>query len=285
MNQAVKCILIGSLASASSALAANFTVNQFDTLAGPATVNAWYYDDVRPGGSASIQNLTGMGGNLETAQPLPTGAARLTTDSTTAAKAQVSTYADFGLASQVLSSINLSYSYYKNVNLELFAAPSLKLTIYNPAGVGDSYGTLIYEPNWNQGVNGSGAVPSGSWQSVAIDENTGAGSDAGEGWWWNGGFNVGTSSAGPPIKSLAEWSASFRASTNYTDARVVAMSVGVGTYNINQDDYFDAVSIKTGNIDKTYDFQARSVPDGGSTLALMGMAFAGIAGLRRKFAA
>jgi hypothetical protein len=277
------------VAGASSASAATVAVTQFNPLAGPTSVDAWYLSDVRPGGTATIEDLTGLGGNLENNQPLPTGAARLTTDSTNAAKAEVATFADFGSASDVLRSIDLSYSYYKTTNAELFAAPSLKLTLYSSTGTGDNFGTLVFEPNWNQSGAGSEAVPSGAWQTVTIDENTGSGSTAGGGWWWNGGFEQPSSAAGPPIRSLSEWLTLFQTSdpNDFGTARVVALSVGVGTYNINQIDYFDNVSIKTGNIDKTYDFQpSRSnVPDGGSTLALLGGVLTGLAAFRRKLGA
>ena len=37
----------------------------------------WFESDVRQGGTASIVDLTGLGGDLENNQPLPTGAAKL----------------------------------------------------------------------------------------------------------------------------------------------------------------------------------------------------------------
>jgi hypothetical protein len=278
-----------------SASAANIVVNQFAAPVAPGSevVDTWYTNDVRPGGTATIQDLTGFGGNLELSQPLGSGAARLTTDGTNAAKAQVGTYNDFGLASSVLASINLGYSYFKTASTELDAAPSIKLSIFNASGTGtgdlDSFGTLVYEPTWNLGVNGSAHVPSGAWQTVSIDQNTGAGLTGGGGWWWDGGFGVGNGAGGPPIKSLAEWLTAFQTGADAADfagAHVNILSVGVGTYNINQDDYFDKVSISTGAISKTYDFQApsppASVPDGGWTIELLGCAMVGLAALRRK---
>jgi hypothetical protein len=89
-KKAILSLLIG----AGSASAATITVSQFEVnpvSPNPPVADTWYLNDVRTGGSATIQDLTGMGGNLETNQPLPTGAARLTTDATNAAKAEVST--------------------------------------------------------------------------------------------------------------------------------------------------------------------------------------------------
>lgn len=280
MKKSILSLLVG----AGSASAATITVSQFDTNVAVPVTDAWYLADVRPGGSASIQDLTGVGGNLQNNQPLPNGAAHLTTDATDAAKAEVSTWADFGSASRVLNSINLSYDFYKTSGPETNAAPSLKLTLYSSTGTGDNYGSLVYEPYWNPF---GGGVPTDAWTAVAIDQNTGSGSDASGGWWWNGGFEIGSGAGGPPLRSLAEWAAAFAAAdpNDFGTAQVIGLSVGVGTYNQSQNDYFDNVSIKTGNIDKTYDFEGRNVPDGGSTMILLGSALTGIAFARRKFRA
>lgn len=288
-REAMKRILNLSLAAgtamlASSAFANTIVVNQFQNLGGPPSADAWYYNEMQGAGTATIENLTGQGGNLETAQPLPPGAARLTTGGSNSDKAQVSTYADYGLASSVLSSINLSYSYYKaNVGAPA-PAPSIKLTIEAPAAFGhDHYGTLIYEPYWNQsnpGPGASGTPPTDAWQTVSIDENNGV-------WWWNGGFGYGSGAGGPPLKTLADWLVAFQGgndANHFANARVTTLTVGIGTYNLNQDGYFDAVSIQTGNIDKTYNFQPRAVPDAGATLALLSVASLGLVALRRKLA-
>ena len=69
------------------------------------------------------------------------------------------------------------------------------------------------------------------------------------------------------------------------NAHVVSLSVGVGSYNPNQDDYFDAVSIKSGNIDKQYNFETQSVPDGGASMTMLLMSFGGGMALRCRRAA
>jgi hypothetical protein len=260
-----------------SALAAPVVVNDFQTISGPITVDAWYKAEMAASGNADIQNLTGAGGVLENSQPLPTGAAHLTTSPSNSDKAVVGTYNNFGLASSVLTDIDLSYSYYKVAGGTAAAAPAIKLEIQALGGSGDNYGQLIYEPYWN---GGNPAVD--SWTSVAIDENTGSVSDSTGGWWWSGGFEISNSAGGPPLRSLAEWAAAFGSDADFANAYVTGLLVGIGTYNPGEDSYFDAVSITTSTIDKTYDFQAASVPDAGATLGLFALSLAGISALRRK---
>lgn len=272
--------LMGATALSVPALASDVVVNQFNPQTPATQVDAWYLTDMRGAGTATIESLAGKGGNLEAAQPLPTGAARLTTGAANADKAEVATFANFGRATDVLKSIDLSYNYYKSPNsLENAAAPSIKLALLG-TGTGDNYGQLVYEPYWSPTL---GTPSKGAWQSVVIDETSGAGTDQSGGWWWTGGFEVPNSAGGPPLRSLAEWDAIFSASdADYGNAQVVSLAIGVGTYNKDQDDYFDAVAIKTGGVDKKYDFQTQSVPDGGATALMLGMATLGLLGFSRR---
>ncbi|MBE7540692.1 MAG: VPDSG-CTERM sorting domain-containing protein [Bryobacterales bacterium] len=263
-------------------------VNSFQTpvASGSEVPDAWYSNDVRTGGTATIVDLSGVGGNLENNQPLPTGAARLTTDGTTAAKAEVTTYRDFGAASSVLADISLGYSYFKSPTSETAAAPSIKLLIAGP-GSGDNYGALVYEPYWNLLPNGAGTPTQGDWINLSIDQNTGSGNDNAGGWWWNGGFEIPSGAGGPPLRSLAEWATAFQSSDpiDFPNARVIGLQMGIGTYNINQDDYFDNVSINTGSTSRTYNFEVRgatSVPDTGSTALLLGAGLLALFGISRR---
>lgn len=275
---------LAAVAASSAFATTTVVVNDFNPLIPLTTTDAWYSSDVRTGGTASIVNLAGLGGNLETAQPLPTGAALLTTDATNGSKAQVSTYFDYGLASNVLASIDLGYSYFKASvigSTNLAAAPSIKLTLSNPNGTGsganDSYGTLVYEPYYN---------PSnplvGSWQNVSISSTSGK-------WWWDGGFGVASQAGGGygTNKTLSSWLTTFQSggdANDFSGAHVIALSVGIGTYNQNQQDYFDAVHIRTGNVDKTYNFQTASVPDFAGSFSLLALSLFSIVcyGRRRK---
>jgi hypothetical protein len=260
-------------------------VNQFLPNTPTPTVGQWYLTDVRSNGTASIPDLTGQGGNLEFNQPLPSGAALLTTGIPVPAdgtdKAEVGTFDDYGVASTVLNNINLGYSYYRT-NLSggnTVAAPSLKIAVFSATGTGtgnnDSFGFLIYEPY----VNPISTPPSGSWQNVSIDQTTGTGSTSGDGWWWSGGFGIGSSFGGPAYRSLSEWVTAFQSGTDAADfatAHVTSFSVGVGSVNPGVTGYFDAVSIAIpGGTNVVYDFQAVPEPTtwGLITLGLVGIGY------------
>jgi hypothetical protein len=268
-------------AFSSPLLGANVTVTQLLPIpsGGSYVADAWYLSDVRANGTASLVDLTGTGGNLENNQPLPTGVVRLTTGFSNDDKGEIGTFRDFGGAATLLNDIDLSYSYYKQTVAggNASSAPSLKLAIYAEGGTGDNYGILTYEPYWNQPGGGAPAVPADAWQAVTIDQDTGApdsstANNVDGGWWWSGGFEILNSYGGPPLSSLAQWATAFQAAdaTDFVNARVIALRVGVGTYNQGQIDYFDDVSISTGSINATYDFQVPE-PATMSLLALGGL--------------
>lgn len=244
--------------------------------------DAWYLSDMRGAGTANIVDLTGVGGNLELNQPLPTGAVRVTTGADNNDKAEIGTFGNLGNAATVLTSGTVGYSYYKQdvVGGNVSAAPSIKLTLFASGGTGDNFGTLVYEPTWNQPTGGSAPSPTDAWQDVVINSTAGAGSTATGGWWWTGGFGESNTAGGPPVRSLSEWAALFLANdpTDFPSAQVVGLSVGVGTFNLEQIGYFDKVSIKVpGGIDKVYDFE---VPEPAS-IGLLGLGALALAGRRR----
>lgn len=216
----------------------------------------WFENDMRDGGTATIPDLTGLGGDLETNQPLPMGAALLTTGFANNDKADVAVVNIYGLAASVFNTMELGYSYYKETVAggNVFAAPSIKLAIVNQAGTGDNFGQLIYEP-YTQVC--CGAVTPDLWTSVAIDPNTGGGGvDGTGGWWWTGGFNIASSAGGPPYRSLAEWATAFAAAdpADFPGAVVFQVAMGVGTFNQGQRGYFDDVTIANTLADACYDF-------------------------------
>lgn len=233
-------------------------VTNFAPFSANPTPGVWYMNDVRDTGTASIVDLTGAGGDLESNQPLPSGAARLTTEFANNDKGEVGLPNAFGQPNDIWSSLGISYAYHKasNPGQNAFAAPSLKLTVFNPtcddpASSNDCFGTLVYEPTWNQPSNpgASVAVPTDVWTTVTVDANSGL-------FWWTGGFGQPNTAGGPPLQTLAQWAASF--SSDFGDAQLVLVSIGVGTFNQGQIGYFDNVSISHGfgpGFAEIYDFE------------------------------
>ncbi|MDT7043612.1 hypothetical protein [Candidatus Nitronereus thalassa] len=218
----------------------------------PPTPGVWFESDVRIGGTASIADLTGLGGDLETNQPLPNGAAKLTTDSTNPAKAEVAVANSFGTASSIIPTIGIGYSWHKasNAGQNLNAAPSIKLTFFNPVCDetigGDCFATLVYEPY----QNGFGNNPAQDvWMRSDLNQIVG-------GWWTTGGFGApnGAGGCGAPVcPTLADWLTTL--TPDFGQADLVAVSVGVGSFNQGQIGYFDKVDITGTNADASYDFE------------------------------
>ncbi|MFG0315864.1 MAG: FG-GAP repeat domain-containing protein [Planctomycetota bacterium JB042] len=218
----------------------------------------WFENDVREDGMALLADLTGLGGDLETNQPLPVGAALLTTTANLPDKAEVGVIDAYGKVSDIFSTLSISYAYHKasNPGQNASAAPSLKLAFLETvcddgASAGDCFGTLVYEPTWNQpGFEGSSSVvPTDTWTTVTVDEDNGL-------FWWTGGFGQPNTAGGPPLRTLAQWRTVF--SSDFEDAELVLVSIGVGTYNNDQVGYFDDVSITHGfggGYAESYDFQ------------------------------
>jgi hypothetical protein len=246
--------------------------------------NTWY-SAVTSGGTAAIVNLAGVGGNLENNQPLPTHAAQLTTSFSDPASANIATYQNFGSAGYALSNASMAYSYFNQAQAgqNVFAAPSLKLTVFALGGTGDNFGQLIYEPYWNNGVQ---AVTRGDWITENITANTGSGGDNSGGWWWSGGFNIPSGAGGPPLRSLAEWAAAFAAAdpTDFANAHIIGIGIGVGTFNQGQIGYVDNVQYRLPDVmDVTYNFEVvNEVPEPASLALWSIVGTAGLALWRRQ---
>ena len=271
-----------------------------NTLATPPVQpnQTWYASPITgpTPGTATIVNLTGTGGNLEFSQPAGVGAARLTTGPDNDDRAGATLQGNFGNASLVLNDIDLEYWFHKVLvpGGNAAAAPAIKLTLFNPTGTGvngaidDSFGQLIWEPA-NQGA---GNPPTGLWQQVVIDENSGSGTTASGGWWWSGGFGFASSGAGSPFHSLAEWDANFSSGTDSADwagAFVTEVQFGIGSFNPSTDVYFDDVLVMINDpsvfFNETYNFEPILPPPPAPEPSTMLLAACGILGLmyrRRK---
>jgi hypothetical protein len=231
---------------------AQTTVTSFAPFSDPPPTGVWYEGDVRPGGTASVANLSGVGGNLENTQPLPIGAAKITTDLTNAAKAEVAVTNNYGIAATIIPTLQLGYSWYKatNAGQNLNSAPSLKITFFNPVcdetPGGDCFATLVYEPY----QNGFGNFPPlDTWLRSDLNQTVGS-------WWTTGGFGVGNGFGGcgvPICPTLAEWLSTL--TPDFAQADLVAVSVGVGSFNQGQIGYFDNVVIAGTNANASYDFE------------------------------
>lgn len=245
------------------------TIIDVGTIASSSSNNVWGKTGTTGVATVGIVDLTGAGGTLGSGQPMGPDAVKLTTGGLNSYKAQIGIKGNFGNARTFLQDLDVGYFYFKDgdvANTNLAAAPSLKLKIS-----GLFAGELVYEPYWN------GSVPLNQWQEVSIDTNTGNGVPGSGGWWWSGGLGQASSSAGPPIRSAGEWANLL----NLENRFISEIKIGVGTYNINQVVYFDAVRIG----DTTYNF-GRPTPAVPEPTSLAIFSFVGLAAvgmrLRKK---
>lgn len=258
MRVLITLLMVVALLGMTTAASASTKVFSFDNT---YTADGQWYRAGAAAGTMTMADLTGEGGDLENNQPLPIGAALLKTGLSNLDKGEIqisNQTTTYGLASAVLNAITLQYSYYKKTvgGGNIFGAPSIKLTLFGQ-GTGDNFGSLVYEPSWNQAGGGSQAPPADAWQHLTILHTDGAGDDASGGWWWTGGFEIPSGAGGPPIRSLAEWATAFAAAdpVDFPGAVVFIVSIGVGTFNQGQCGYVDNVVISNTADDGCYDFE------------------------------
>ena len=191
----------------------------------PQNQHGWSTADTRPGGDVNFV--------VDNTAPSGVGALELTTDATTAAKAQY-----MHTASTPLSSVTeLSYQ-----TRQISGPPEAAASYQLPVCLGGVQGTtclgfttLVYEPYWN------GAVLPNTWQIWDVDSGL---------FWSSGSYSNGTcvvtgAPGGPPTYTLSGLQ------TACPNAVVVGYGVNVGTYNPNYDVYTDLFDFN-GTI---YDFE------------------------------
>lgn len=200
----------------------------------PTNTRGWTTADTRPGGSVSlVQDAT---------PPRGSGALQLTTDSTTAAKAQFMHATNTALALVT----DLSYWTKQNSVAVPISAPSYQLAVnlcattnpLNPNG----FTTFVFEP-YQSGLPVTTVTP-GVWQSW----------DVAAGQMWSsrsvtcGSESVVAGAGGPPFYTLADLQARFPA------AVVVGFGVNIGTFNPSYDVLSDLVQFN----ETIYDFELYS---------------------------
>jgi len=207
----------------------------------PANQQGWSTADTRPGGSVDFV--------ADASAPAGIGALQLTTDATTAAKAQYLHDANVPLSSVT------ELSYWTKQNSASFAGGDASYQLLVNLNGTSGFTTFVFEPYEN------GVVVPGTWQQWDVDQ----------GQFWssrtvacqNGTIVAGA--GGPPFYTLAGITALC------PDAVAVGFGVNVGTFNPSYDVETDLVDFQG----TTYDFEpyevassADACKDGGwSTLA------------------
>jgi hypothetical protein len=188
----------------------------------PTNLRGWTTADTRPGGTVEFV--------LDSSAPAGSGALRLTTDATTAAKAQFMHAATTPLADVT----DLSYFTKQNSAAFIGGDASYQLAV-NLCPSQPSFTTFVFEPYQN------GVVIPGEWQSW----------DVAAGLMWSSrtvSCPTGTVTAGgggAPFYTLADLQAAF------PDAEVIGFGVNIGTFNPAYDVETDLVRFN----ETIYDFE------------------------------
>ncbi len=199
----------------------------------PTNTQGWSTADTRPGGAVTFV--------VDGTAPAGNGALRLTTDATTAAKAQY-----LHDTSTPLSSVT-ELSYYAKQNSASFAGgdPSYQLLVCLGGGTASAcngFTTLVFEPY--QAGYAQPVVPA-TWQSWDVD--------AGQ-FWSSRNYSSGTcvvtaGAGGPPFYTLSGLQAAC------PSAVAIGFGVNVGTFNPSYDVETDLVSFNG----QAYDFEPYAI--------------------------
>lgn len=226
----MRSIVIAGLVAAATA----FPLAQLATetlVVTASNTRGWTTADTRPGGAVALV--------LDATAPGGTGALQLTTNNTTAAKAQYLHETSTPLADVT------DLSYYVKQNSALFeqGQASFQLLV-NLCGPDAGFTTFVFEPYQN--VNMVPVAAAGTWQQWDVDADQ---------FWSSRSVTCGSSSVqagfgGPPFYTLAALKAAF------PDAVAVGFGVNIGTFNADWDVQADLVQFN----ETIYDFEVYSTP-------------------------
>ena len=199
----------------------------------PTNQQGWSTADTRPGGAVNFV--------VDASAPAGNGALQLTTDATTAAKAQYLHETNTPLADVT----ELSYHTRQISSPFAQADPSYQLVMCLGGGTAANctgFTTLVFEPYQNVSLgNPGGVVIPNVWQEWNVD--------AGQFWssrsYSDGTCTVAAGSGGAPFYSLAALK------SNCPNAVVVGYGVNIGTFNPSYNVYTDLFNFNG----TTYDFE------------------------------
>jgi hypothetical protein len=233
--------VLGSLAAlAVSVMAIAGSAAPTTTVVVTQNSSSWSTMDTRPGGEVSFTEEYGAPAGLGD------GSLELTTDATTAAKADYWTAAHVG--TPLADVTDLSYwTYQAPAGNPPHAAASYQFQIDADGTVGDGQGftTLVFEP-YQSGIAGGGVIAPATWQQWDVDS----------GQFWSSrtvasGTCILTSGAGgAPFYSLA------LLKTLCPDAVVLGVGVNIGTFNPGYTVATDGVQFN----ETLYDFELGRTP-------------------------
>jgi hypothetical protein len=199
----------------------------------PTNQQGWSTSDTRPGGTVTFVS--------DPSSPLPSGALQLTTDATTAAKAQY-----LHAANTPLSSVTEAAYYTDQVSGPLVADPSYQLVTCLNGGTTSAtcgFSTLVFEPYQNPLM---GPIAPNVWQNW----------DVATGLFWStrtvtcsNGVVIGTS-GGPAIYTIGQ------IQTMCPSAVVIGFGVNIGSFNPGYVVRTDGFNFNG----TTYDFQLTNPP-------------------------
>ena len=225
----VSTVLIGVIVLAAMTVTAFAATTVVVT---PTNTQGWSTADTRPGGTVNfVADASAPGGS---------GALQLTTDATTAAKAQFLHDANTALADVT------ELSYYTKQNTSLFfpeAAASYQVIVYLNGGT-SGFSTLVFEPYQNPA---QGPVVPTVWQQWDVDS----------GLFWStrtvacsNGTVIGAP-GGPATYTLSD------IRTMCPNAVVIGFGVNIGTFNPGYDVETDLFNFNG----TTYDFELTNEPE------------------------